>query len=113
MSIVVIIIVVMILVLFTVMVIKTLFFKSKQLAPEQSRVEEYQIDTGGATGRLSRAISYKTVFGEGRPMDEKEVFIDFQRFLREAFPKVHQVLQRSVGPAKKKKKQKNKTKQNK
>ena len=81
-------------VLFTVILVKTFSFSSKQVEVEP--IGDIAIDTQRVAQNLSRAIQYKTISSQDPSKFDAAPFIAFHKFLEEAFPRTHSQLKKEV-----------------
>lgn len=81
-----------VIVLATVLVWRTLRFKSRQVEVEQ--VNDVAIERDVAAEHLAQAVRFQTISYEDEASARYEEFTGFQKYLMETFPRVHQTLTR-------------------
>lgn len=78
----------------SVVAIRTLNFKSRQVEVEPAALDE--VDEQAAAVRLADAIKIKTISFHEQKAPDAEAFPAFHKYLEEAFPLVHRTLERET-----------------
>jgi carboxypeptidase PM20D1 len=74
-----------------VMAVVTLRFASRQF--DVAPVDDLALDAGAIAGHLSSAVQFRTIGHADAALLDRDAFAGFNRFLPEAFPRVHETLE--------------------
>ena len=85
---------VLIVILLSVVLIRTVRLKSRQLQVEP--IADIEIKSNTAAEHLAEAVKFKTISFQDRSAIQEQEFLAFHQFLEEAFPHVHSKLQKEV-----------------
>lgn len=87
-------VVLLLVVLLGIIVVRTLSFRSKQIAVDPA--PPIAVDEEAAAVRLGRAVSIRTVSHQNKADDDAQVFSTFVSFLEETYPRVHSALKKET-----------------
>ncbi|PRR81054.1 M20/M25/M40 family metallo-hydrolase [Clostridium vincentii] len=83
------------LIAFTVVIVKTIIFKSKQLQ-NIKQSEFVNLDRATVIEHLSKILQYNTVSNQDSSLVQNNEFLDLQAYIKTAFPLMHTILKRDV-----------------
>jgi len=80
---------------FTVILVKTILFKSKQLQ-NSKQSQSVNLDRTAIIGHLSKVLQYKTVSYQDSLLVQNNEFLALHSYLKTTFPLIHNVFKREV-----------------